>query len=133
MENIWQIVIPYATEMIATLIVAVIGVFGTWLLQKINKNKDLKNISEASEQLIKATQQTVLELQQTLVDDWKAQAKDGKLTDEQIAELKTKTLEITAKKISTPTLKLLESAKIDIDALIAGSAESYIKQIKGAT
>ena len=82
------------------------------------------------EEVIEAAQITVRELQQTLVGNWKEQQENGKLTAEQIAELKQKSIEITLKKLSEPTLKLLESAKIDVEVMITSAAEAYIDELK---
>ena len=84
----------------------------------------------ATEQVIQAAQVTVRELQQTLVGNWKEQQENGKLTAEQIVELKQKAIEITLKKLSEPTLKLLESAKIDVEVMITSAAEAYIDELK---
>ena len=113
MEIFMNTIIQYIAEIVAILVISAIGVFGSWLLNKMKQQKGLENIAMATEQVIQAAQVTVRELQQTLVGNWKEQQENGKLTAEQIVELKQKAIDITLKKLSEPTLKLLESAKID--------------------
>lgn len=130
MEIFMNTIIQYVAEIVAILVISAIGVFGSWLLNKMKQQKGLENIAMATEQVIKAAQITVRELQQTLVGNWKEQQENGKLTPEQIAELKQKSIEITLKKLSEPTLKLLESAKIDVEVMITSAAEAYIDELK---
>ena len=130
MEIFMNTIIQYVAEIVAILVISAIGVFGSWLLNKIKQQKGLENIAMATEQVIKAAQVTVRELQQTLVGNWKEQQENGKLTAEQIVELKQKAIDITLKKLSEPTLKLLESAKIDVEVMITSAAEAYIDELK---
>ena len=130
MEIFMNTIIQYVAEIVAILVISAIGVFGSWLLNKMKQQKGLENIAMATEQVIKAAQITVRELQQTLVGNWKEQQENGKLTPEQIIELKQKAIEITLKKLSEPTLKLLESAKIDVEVMITSAAEAYIDELK---
>ena len=131
MEIFMNTIIQYVAEIIAILVISAIGVFGSWLLNKMKQQKGLENIAMATEQVIQAAQVTVRELQQTLVGNWKEQQENGKLTAEQIVELKQKAIDITLKKLSEPTLKLLESAKIDVEVMITSATEAYIDELKG--
>ena len=130
MEIFMNTIIQYVAEIIAILVISAIGIFGSWLLNKMKQQKGLENIAMATEQVIQAAQVTVRELQQTLVGNWKEQQENGKLTAEQIVELKQKVIEITLKKLSEPTLKLLENTKIDVEAMITSAAEAYIDELK---
>ena len=130
MEIFMNTIIQYIAEIVAILVISAIGVFGSWLLNKMKQQKGLENIAMATEQVIQAAQVTVRELQQTLVGNWKEQQENGKLTAEQIVELKQKAIDITLKKLSEPTLKLLESAKIDVEVMITSAAEAYIDELK---
>ena len=130
MEIFMNTIIQYIAEIVAILVISAIGVLGSWLLNKMKQQKGLENITMATEQVIQAAQVTVRELQQTLVGNWKEQQENGKLTAEQIVELKQKAIEITLKKLSEPTLKLLESAKIDVEIMITSAAEAYIDELK---
>ena len=130
MEVIFQVVVQYVAEIVALVVISAIGILGAYVLNKINKNKNLENIADATEQVIGASQETVRRLQQTLVDNWKENAVDGKLTPEQIEELKEKTLQITLETLAQPVLQLLLSAKVDIAGLITNAAEAYINEMK---
>lgn len=129
METFIEIVMPYIIELAAFVVIALLGIFGSWLLSKLKQKKGLENIAIATEQVLNASQKTVKELQQTLVDGWK-RAQDGKLTPEQVAELKDKVLEITQAKLGEPTKNLLIAAKIDITTLITSEAEAFVLELK---
>lgn len=130
MEIFMNTIIQYVAEIVAILAISAIGVFGSWLLNKMKQKKGLENLALATEEVIKAAQITVRELNQTLVYNWKEQQENGKLTAEQIVELKQKAIDITLKKLGEPTLKLLESAKIDVEVMITSAAEAYIDELK---
>lgn len=115
-----------ALDIVTTAATALIGIAGAWALAKIGQNKNLVNLNIAISQVIDAAQQTVGELQQTVVEDLKAAAPDGKLTDEQIAGLKRQLVQKTSEKLTAPAVQLLEAAKLDINALIRGVAEDMI-------
>lgn len=130
MEIFMDVIIQYVAEIIGLVLITAIGIFGTWILNKINKNKNLENISLAMEQVTLATQETVRRLQQTLVEDYKEMSVDGKLTPEQIEELKGKVISITLSQLSDPTINLLTAAKLDVMNLITNAAEAYINEMK---
>lgn len=130
MDVIFQMVVQYVAEIVALIVISAIGILGTYILNKINKNKKLENIGVATEQLITATQATVRRLQQTLVEAYKEASPDGKLAPEQIAELKTKVQLITLEQLAQPTIDLLIAAKIDVEGMIANAAEAYINKMK---
>ena len=129
MEIFLDILVRYLAEVVATIVIGALGIFGAWLLNKLKQKKGLENIALATEQVLSAAQATVLELQQTLVEGWK-NAQNGKLTPEQIQELKDKVIEITMAKLAEPTLKLLNGAKVDILTMITSAAEGYVLELK---
>lgn len=130
MDMFLQVIIQYAAEIIALVVISAIGILGTFILNKINKNQNLKNIGEATYQVIEAAQETVRRLQQTMVDGMKELAEDGKLSPEQIAQLKEETLRITLENLGSPILDLLLAAKVDVAGLITNAAEAYIHEMK---
>lgn len=130
MDTFLQILIQYAAEIVALIVISAIGILGSYILNKINKNKNLQNIGLATQQVIAAAQETVRRLQQTVVEAWKAAAPDGKLTPEQIAQLKEDVQEITLDQLGQPIIDLLTGAKIDVLAMITNAAEAYINQTK---
>lgn len=117
-------------NIVATLLITLIGVLGTWLTAKVTKGKQLQNTNTAIDAVINAAQLTVLELQQTIVDGWKEANADGKLTDEQIDNLGELLILKTKEKLSNPVCELIESAGIDIVTIIQGAGEAYIASLK---
>lgn len=127
-----NIILQNVTQVVATLLITLIGVLGAWLTTKLAKKEELKNITAATNELVGAAQITVLELQQTLVDGWKKINADGKLTDDEKKWLRKTLLDKTKEKMSTPAMDLLIAAGVDVNAIITGAGESMIRSIKEA-
>ena len=135
-----QMFIQTAVEIIAeniigwivSVVVILIGAFGVWALKKIGKREGLEGISIATDEVIKMATITIGELQQTIVNDLKANAADGKLTKEEIVMLSEKLVEKTLEKMSQPVYNLLNAAGTDIIALIKGACEDWINSLKNA-
>lgn len=125
-----DILAEYGIRLAGTLLITLIGVFGTWLSIKLGKAANLENINAAQKEVIRAAKITVGELQQTLVDDLKRAHEDGKLTREEINMLGTELVDKTVQKLSMPTYELLKSAAVDIEAMITGVGESWIARMK---
>ncbi len=135
-----QMFIQTAVEIIAeniigwivSIVIILIGAFGVWALKKIGKREGLEGISIATDEVIKMATITIGELQQTIVNDLKANAADGKLTKEEIVMLSEKLVEKTLEKMSQPVYNLLNAAGTDIIALIKGAGEDWINSLKNA-
>ena len=135
-----QMFIQTAVEIIAENIIGwifavvaiVLGAFGVWVLKKVGKREGLEGISTATDEVIKMAIITIGELQQTIVNDLKANAADGKLTKEEIVMLSEKLVEKTLEKMSQPVYNLLNAAGTDIIALIKGAGEDWINSLKNA-
>ena len=133
-----QMFIQTAVEIIAENIIGwifavvaiVLGAFGVWVLKKVGKREGLEGISTATDEVIKMATITIGELQQTIVNDLKANAADGKLTKEEIIMLSEKLVEKTLEKMSQPVYNLLNAAGTDIIALIKGAGEDWINSLK---
>lgn len=117
-------------QVVATLLLMLIGVLGTYLTALLAKSKKLHNINAASKEAIDRAKITVGELQQTVVDDLKAAHEDGKLTDEEVQALKLKLIEKAMPKISQDARALLYAASVDVEALISGAGEAWINKLK---
>ena len=124
------VIIETAVSVLANLAVTLIGVFGAWLLMQISKNQQLSTINTAVGELTNAAEQTVLELQQTVVDDLKAASADGKLTKDEITMLGKKLLEGTLAKMSDSAMNVLKAGNVDINAIITGAGEALIAKMK---
>ena len=128
-----EIVMEGAVQVLASALLMLIGVLGTWLTLKLGKKQELASINAAQQEVIRLTYLTVEELQQTLVAGLKASHADGKLTREEIIDLGKKLLEGTMAKMSAPTEKLLSAASVDITALIQGAGEAWLAKLKAGT
>lgn len=127
MENV---IIETAVQVAATLLITLIGVLGTWLTTKIAKREELKNINLATNELVAMAQTTVLELQQTVVNGWKAANADGELTDDEVKQLGEMLVAGVKEKMSDSAMDLLKAAGVDITAIIHGAGEALIAQMK---
>ena len=125
-----EVIIETAVQILATLILTLIGVLGTWLTAKIAKRNELANINAATNEAIGAAQLTVLELQQTVVDGWKAASANGKLSKDEITQLGTMLIEKTMEKMSDSAKNLLTAAGVDITAIIKGAGEALVQSMK---
>lgn len=130
MEMIVNALIDSGVQVLVALAVALIGVAGTWLTTQIGKVKQLQTVQIAVDEAKNAAITTALELQQTVVDDLKAAAVDGKLTKEEIAKLKNDLLVMSMAKLSNSSVKVLTAAGVDISAIITGAGEAVIAQLK---
>ena len=128
--SVADILIENAVNIAAAFFIALIGVFGAWLTAKLGKATQLDTVNRAQQELIKLAQITVGELKQTVVDGMKAAHTDGKLTKEEIAQLGQLLYEKTAAKLSASAMDVLTAAQVDISALITGTAEHLIGQMK---
>lgn len=127
-----EAIISLIAQVISTILITLIGVLGAWLTTKIGQRVELSNINKAKDELIIAAQQTVMELQQTVVEELKDKAADGKLTEEEITELGFLLVDKTKKKMSLSAIGVLEAASVDITALIRGAGEALINQMHEA-
>ena len=125
-----NILIENAVNITAAFFIALIGVFGAWLTAKLGKATQLDTVNRAQQELIKLAQITVGELKQTVVDGMKAASKDGKLTKDEIAQLGNLLYEKTTAKLSASAMDVLTAAQVDISALITGTAEQLIGNMK---
>ena len=130
MELIVNALIENGVQVAVSLVVALIGVAGTWLSIQIGKVKKLQTVQLATDEAKDAAITTVLELQQTVVDDLKTAAVDGKLTKEEIAKLKNDLLSMSMAKLSDTSVKILTAAGVDISAIITGAGEALIGKMK---
>ena len=128
--TVTNILIENAVNIVAAFFIALIGVFGAWLTAKLGKATQLDTVNRAQQELIKLAQITVGELKQTVVDGMKAASKDGKLSKEEIAQLGQMLFEKTTAKLSASAMDVLTAAQVDISALITGTAEHLIGQMK---
>lgn len=126
-----EILVESVLQIVTQAVLILLSLFGTWAAMRLAKTQKFQALSAAVTEATAMAQQTVSALQQTLVDGWKAAAPDGKLTDEQIALLNQKLLEITKSKMSDAAIKLILGANKDLNAIIQDAGESWLRKIKG--
>lgn len=126
-----EILVESVLQIVTQAVLILLSLFGTWAAMKLAKTQKFQALSAAVTEATAMAQQTVSALQQTLVDGWKAAAPDGKLTDEQIALLNQKLLEITKSKMSDAAIKLILGANKDLNAIIQDAGEAWLRKIKG--
>ena len=125
-----DVIIEESVKVCGTLLIMLIGVLGTWLSPKIAKKVEFQNISNAVNVLTQMAQQTVGELEQTMVKDMKEAALDHKLTDEEITQLGMMLYSITVRKMSEPMMDTLRAASVDIQAVITSAGEDWINKMR---
>ncbi|MEZ4508940.1 MAG: hypothetical protein R2912_06875 [Eubacteriales bacterium] len=125
-----ELLLEYGLQVLSALLITLIGVLGTYLTLQLSKTNYLKNVNEAQKELIRSAKITVGELQQTVVNGLKEAHADGRLTSEEIAQLRAQLIEKTIEKLSAPAFALLSAACVDIEGLIIGAGESWIERMK---
>lgn len=126
-----EILVESVLQIVTQAVLILLSLVGTWAATRLAKTQKFQSLSAAVTEATAMAQQTVSALQQTLVDGWKAAAPDGKLTDEQIALLNQKLLEITKSKMSDAAIKLILGANKDLNAIIQDAGEAWLRKIKG--
>lgn len=132
MQEIVNALIDGGVQVVVALVVALIGVAGTWVTAQIGKVKQLQTVQLAVNEAKDAAMTTALELQQRVVDDLKTAAADGKLTKEEIEGLREKLIALSLDKLSDTSVKILNAAGVDISAVISGAGEAMIAQLKAS-
>lgn len=125
-----DMIIELVAKIVGTLLLAAIGVAGTWLTAKIAKREELASIAAATDDATEAARRTVLELQQTVVEGMKAASEDGKLSKAEIEHLGALLLEKALAQMSNPAKQVLAAAGKDVCAIIQSAGEAMILAIK---
>lgn len=124
-----QTILEMCINIIGQIVTILVGIALTWVIAKIGKNEKFKTIALALDGLNQATQTTVLELQQTMVQNIKNASADGKLSSEEINMLSQLLLEKTLDKMNQASINVLQAANVDINAAIIGAGEALISQL----
>ena len=124
-----NVILENLINIFSAALIALLGILGSAVTLRLNERSRLCNVNLAQQELMELSRQTVSELSQTVVDKLKEGRADGKLTENEIKALGSLLVEKTMQKLSKPTEKLLNSAGVDIIALIHGSAEDYINSM----
>jgi len=127
----FDVLIDTVGRVLGALLLALIEVGGAWLLTKLAKHMETKNISAAVDEILRIAKMTVGDLQQTLVEGLKAAHEDGKLTEFEIKEIQTELMRRVKERMAPSTCNLITGAGIDLESLISGAAEDWLSAIKG--
>ena len=111
-----EVIFENLINIFAAALIALMGILGSIITAKLSENTRLASVKKHS----------AAELQQTVGEKLKAASADGKLSDSEVKALGAALIEKTMEKMSRPAVKLLDSAGVDIIALIHGSAEAFI-------
>ena len=125
-----DIIIENIVKITAALLLMLIGVLGTYLTTLAAKRAETANVSEALRALTEAAKTTVGELQQTIVGPLKAAAADGKLTPDEIADLRNMLVAQTKQKMLPSAINIINAAGADIEAISLGVGENLINKTK---
>ena len=125
-----DIIIENTVKITAALLLMLIGVLGTYLTTLAAKRAETANVSEALRAMTEAAKTTVGELQQTIVGPLKAAAADGKLTPDEIADLRNMLVAQTKQKMLPSAINIINAAGADIEAIILGVGENLINKAK---
>ena len=125
-----DIIIENIVKITAALLLMLIGVLGTYLTTLAAKRAETVNVSEALHALTEAAKTTVGELQQTIVEPLKAAAADGKLTPDEITDLRNKLVTQTKQKMLPSAINIINAAGAVIEAIILGVGENLINKVK---
>ena len=112
--------------------VAMIGLLGwlfTWLKSK-TKSDGLKSSLELLEQTAGTT---VGELQQTMVDEWKAANADGKLTSAEIQKLKDLSISLVKKRMGPAAQETIRAAGVNLEDRITAAIQAAITGMKNSS
>lgn len=125
-----DIIIENIVKITAALLLMLIGVLGTYLTTLAAKRAETANVSEALRALTEAAKTIVGELQQTIVGPLKDAAADGKLTPDEIADLRNMLVAQTKQKMLPSAINIINAAGADIEAIILGVGENLINKAK---
>ncbi len=121
----YELTMNYGAMVLGT----ILAVLGLGLTRYVFVLIDNNIIRESLVRLWDETKAAVLEVGQTYVDALKEASLDGKLTDEEKAEAKSKAIAIAKSNLGKKGLLRL-SRILDIDKWIGGKVEAFVRESK---
>ena len=107
---------------VAALVGGLVSVFISWLRTKI-KNEKYHTYLDLFESI---SHNVVSDLEHTVVEGMKAASKDGKLTREEIIEIKDMAADKITSQLPNEAMKFYELAEADIYSMIGSMIEKYV-------
>ena len=130
MDNvIFQALVENVLQIVSTLVITALGVCGAWITAKIGKRQEFKNLSQAIQEAQSCIENTVRELQQTLVENFKESSADGKLSESEIENLNSALVDKVIQNLSVPSINILNKGGIDITEMIISYGETVIQKM----
>jgi len=122
LEVLGEVLIP----IVVGIIVALVGAALAWLLVTLAKSGKFKNL-ETAIGVLKSNSYTVsAALQQEWVEKWKADTKDGKLTEAEIAKLKAEAMQRVMDITAPAFVSLLLAAGTDVKLLVQNAVQEWV-------
>lgn len=122
LEMLGEVLIP----IVVGIVVALVGAALAWLLVTLAKTGKFKNL-EAAIGVLQSNSYTVsAALQQEFVEKWKADTKDGKLTEAEIARLKAMALQRVMDITAPAFVSLLIAAGTDVKLLVQSTVQQWV-------
>lgn len=128
-----EAIIEVTVQVIGALLMGVIGVAFAYLTKLVGKTKELEHVASAMDELENVVTTVVGDLQQTIVENLKAESADGKLSQEDIYDLGKLLVMKVKEQLSNPASTTIQAAGIDMTEAIHSIAEAYIARIKRET
>ena len=125
-----EAIIEVTVQVIGALLMGVIGVAFAYLTKLVGKTKELEHVASAMDELENVVTTVVGDLQQTIVENLKADSADGKLSQEDIYDLGKLLVMKVKEQLSNPASTTIQAAGIDMTEAIHSIAEAYIAKIK---
>lgn len=124
----FEVIMENIIKILTAVMLTLISVGGAYLTNLLATRTKLNNISNAIYEVQRMATMTVQELQQTVVENFKAANTDGKLTNEDIRILNNMLIKKTKEKLSAPIYELINAAGADLEAIILGAGEAWLSE-----
>jgi hypothetical protein len=121
---------PELLTTILEIILAVIGWLGAQLLNEVRKTQKGKHANETLDRLERIAAMAVKDIEQTLLPQVKKAAKDGKLSDEDVANLRAEAVGRVMTLLGTSGKKELDGLVGDVGEAVIMAIESKVSEIK---
>lgn len=109
-----------------TIATAVIVFLLGWAIVQLGKTGKFNHLKTALDEIRSNCYTAAAALQQEMVEKWKAEAKDGKLTEAQIAQLKAFALARVMAITAPAFVSVLTTAGTDIQELVQNTVQEWV-------
>ena len=124
-----QVIIDAVSGVVDIVLLALISIAAAWFQRKLKSERLLNALHELGQ----AASDTVGELQQVTVEGLKAASRDGKLSSDEIDELKRQSMALITRRMSASARKAIETAGLDLQDLMRAKVQSAVTSMKKAS